>query len=159
MEYNQTKNTNKMDKQIFVIEENYKTSKKEIVAYEYRQFIYDHAEWTTSPRGLSLKIHAREVDELWQIWTWGVNGNNPKRYDSQEFATEEEAEDSLFEIYEYQVKNSDQVSFFQTYEEAREWYIDNHCYCRHCSGTGQDYDDHSCSSCRGKGVIYEETDY
>jgi len=148
-----------MEKQIFVIEENYKTSKKEIVAYDYKDFILDHADYTTTPNGSDFRLHTRQVEGVWQIWTWGVSGNHPKRYDGQDYETEQEAESELFKYHEAYVRNSDQVSFFDTYEDAREFYLDAYCTCQHCSGTGQDYDDHSCSSCRGKGVIYEETEY
>lgn len=81
---------------------------------------------TTSPRGIAPRIHIRE-DEIsegvteYQLWSWGVSGNNPYKLDTYE--SEEEAELALMKSFEYYAinKNDNAPQFFNTEEEV----IDN----------------------------------
>lgn len=90
-----------------------------------------------------LKIDDFSFDEknnyyqlvYWTISTWGVAGNNYKR-GNDFYATEEEAEDALFDkTYEFDFNNDDQrdTSYFMSYEQAEkelldslanDWYVD-----------------------------------
>lgn len=108
----------------------------EIEAMTYDRYLGDHgADETTSPRGVAPRIHVREVEvekvigededgddvtEMvteWQLWTWGVMGNNPRYLES--FETEEEAEVSVLEHFEYNLeKNWDAPTAYDSYEEA-----------------------------------------
>jgi hypothetical protein len=54
---------------------------------------------TTTPKGVAPRLHIRENvdDETYDLWTWGVRGNNPKFIES--YDTEEEAEMALWECW------------------------------------------------------------
>ena len=53
----------------------------------------------------------------YEIWSWGVNGNNP-RYLGPTFENEEEADNDILEHFEYYVqnKNDNAPSYFNTEE-------------------------------------------
>ncbi len=102
--------------------------------------LYDHAiesrDETTSPVGVMGRLHIRHEDiscrynlrnrvnndkGFFEVWTWGVNGNNPKFI--EEFEKEEDAEEFIWEkIYSYDFAQDDQrdTSWFETIEEAQE---------------------------------------
>lgn len=48
---------------------------------------------TTTPLGVAPRYHTRDNE----LWTWGVQGNFPKKV--KEFATEEEAQTALEETF------------------------------------------------------------
>lgn len=105
----------------------------EIEATTYRDYLLDYGiDWCTSPRGNTDRAHIREEEietELdngdieieceYQIWDWGVNGNNPY-YTGTSFDNEEDAELYLFELREGYIMNHnwDAPQFFNTYDEA-----------------------------------------
>jgi len=106
--------------------------------------VMSSAEETTSPRGVAKKLHIREKEQtcscwneeedtfdpdckkcdkghevVYQLWTWGISGNNPKLIET--YDTETEAEDELFnKTYEYDFINGTDVdtSYYETIEEA-----------------------------------------
>lgn len=76
---------------------------KTINSTTYRDYLSDYgSDETTSPRGVAPRLHIREVEEEYQIWSWGVGGNHP-RYDGQTFDSKEEAELYLFECAEWYI--------------------------------------------------------
>lgn len=90
----------------------------ETTLYEH---VMDSAELTTSPRGVGMKLHIRENSESfdndgdvienekpYEVWSWGINGNNP-RFGGECFYTEEEAEDHIFQqTYKFDFLPDDQ---------------------------------------------------
>lgn len=77
------------------------------------------AETTTSPRGWEMKLHVRENGEKFDVWSWGVRGNNPVFVET--FDTEEEAEDHIFQLtWEFDFSKDDQRNTFfcQNYNEV-----------------------------------------
>lgn len=104
----------------------------------YREYLNEYGrDLTTTPRGVGDRCHVREVEvedtvyneqteenEVtvrieWQIWTWGVNGNNP-RYSGTSFDNEEDAELYYYERSEWYIseKNWDAPRWHSTYDEA-----------------------------------------
>lgn len=59
--------------------------------------IMESEDQTTTPRGVGPRIHIRENEEdgTYEIWTWGVNGNNSKFIET--FDTRKDAEQDLKE--------------------------------------------------------------
>jgi len=112
-----TKITAKQAKEtrIFVIENG---AIEETNLYDFVNISIDE---TTSPNGVAPRIHVRENEEegTFEIWTWGILGNNPKFITSLE--TEEMADDWCFnDTYESDFMNDDQRNtwFSCNYEEA-----------------------------------------
>ncbi len=101
----------------------------EVVKKNLYDFVMESAKETTSPRGVTAKLHIREdeenEEEPFEIWTWGVNGNHPHKLSS--FETEEEAQDELFRmVFDYDFETDDQrdTTYFSTQEEAEEGKIE-----------------------------------
>jgi hypothetical protein len=89
-------------------------------------FISESTDVTTSPRGVEARLHIREVQDdngnviSYDIWSWGIRGNNPCFVES--FETEEEAQEYLFKasIYDFDKDDQRDTRFFDTLEEAHE---------------------------------------
>jgi hypothetical protein len=88
--------------------------------------LYDHImqseDLTTTPQGVGPRMHVRKNNqsEMFEIWTWGVMGNNPQ-FTGLVFDTQEEADESLFQmVYESVFLFDDQrdISYFKTKKEA-----------------------------------------
>jgi len=92
-------------------------------------FIMESKDETTSPVGVMGRLHIRHEDGHishvhndegnYEVWTWGILGNNPRFI--EEFETEEGAEEHIFDkVYSYDFMEDDQrdISYFDTYEEA-----------------------------------------
>lgn len=108
-------------------------SKNEIESSTYRDYLLDYGiDWCTSPRSTTDRAHIREkeikieladgtteVEYEYEIWDWGVNGNNPY-YLGKSFDNEEDAKLYLFELREDYIakRNSNAPQFFNTYDEA-----------------------------------------
>jgi hypothetical protein len=100
---------------------------------------------TTSPRGIEARLHIREKEKVcacwneeeetydanckkcykgtqnvYQLWTWGVRGNNPSLI--AVFDTEDEANDEFFRItYEHDFLNAyESIEYFDSEEDAYE---------------------------------------
>jgi hypothetical protein len=70
-------------------------------------FIMESMDKTTSPRGVESRLHIKESEDKYQVWTWGLAGNNPQLI--EEFDTLEEAEESIFQkIYQFDFMADDQ---------------------------------------------------
>lgn len=91
----------------------------------YRDYLRDFgADETTSPRGVEPRIHVREGEECWELWSWGVNGNNP--YKIGGYDTEEEAESEMYEHFEFYARehNWNAPIFYYTKEDAMQQWAD-----------------------------------
>lgn len=88
----------------------------------YEDYVFEFGkDETTSPRGIENREFVRECvqddEQVWQLCTWGVGGNNFSVI--QTFGTKEEAEESLFKTYEYNLQeNWNAPSYHSTPEEA-----------------------------------------
>ncbi len=94
----------------------------EVVKNNLYDFVMESVDETTSPRGVEPRIHVRPDEDAgtFEVWTWGVRGNNPVYLMS--FNTKEEAEDWVFErVFEFDFLEDDQrdISYFDTPEEAQ----------------------------------------
>ncbi len=100
--------------------------------------LYDHVmgsvDETTSPVGVMPRFHIRHQDKhCWykllnkvrndegkfEVWTWGVRGNNPNLIEA--FDTEEQAKDWLFQrVYEVDFIQDDQrnTSYYHSKDDA-----------------------------------------
>jgi hypothetical protein len=126
------------EKEIFVIVQtdieysNYMVGKKQFSRISKCNFkiektnLYSHVmescDETTTPRGVAPRLHSRYNEETnqWELWSWGISGNNPVNYNVS-FDTEEEIENELFRlVYEFDFVDDDQrdTMFFETEEEA-----------------------------------------
>lgn len=108
---------NKFEKNVYWLNFN-----DEIEEINYGELVEIFRDETTTPKGVGARIHIRENKEhgTYDLWTWGVQGNNPayiKSYD-----TEEEAIFTLYETYEWDMNEQDQhsVNFADTEEELKE---------------------------------------
>jgi len=74
---------------------------------------------TTTPLGCGARMHHRKNDDgNFEIWSWGINGNNPK-YAGETFETEEEADDYLFQlVFDFELAKDDQRSTFYAHSYA-----------------------------------------
>lgn len=128
----ETISKSKWNEKVFVINNN---NKPELMTYgEYvREFGGDE---TTSPRGVEPRIHIREKDYSgyveneageevfqedikYQVWSWGTGGNHPS-FTGAEFDTKEEAENDVYEHFEYNAQNHNDNApgYYSTEEEA-----------------------------------------
>jgi hypothetical protein len=86
---------------------------------------------TTSPSGVRPRLHIREeTDEetgetTFELWTYGVNGNNPRKLET--FETEKEAENWILEYrYEKYLNSfSDSPVIFYSEQEIDEFIDEN----------------------------------
>lgn len=76
--------TDRFSQTVFVV-----TDDNRIEEHTLADLCHEYAETTTSPNGVTAKLHLRGTE----LWTWGHMGQSPRRLD--EFATEEEAEAAL----------------------------------------------------------------
>jgi hypothetical protein len=116
---------------IFIIENG------EIVETNLFDHVMGSVDETTSPVGVMRRFHIRHRDNhhlsdrrgllkttinkegKFEVWTWGVRGNNPRFI--QEFETEDQAEDWLFQrTYEADFVQDDQrnTSYYHSQEDA-----------------------------------------
>lgn len=93
----------------------------------YSEYLREYgADETTTPKGVAPRLHVREnetVDGMqFEVWTWGVGGNNPRREDA--FGTEEEARMYIWDSWEanIQYRNDNAPGYFCTIEELKESY-------------------------------------
>ena len=99
---------NNLDKIVFVITD----------GQIFRSAIRDldgYIETTTTPRGNGPTFHVRGTD----LWTWGRNGNAPRRVSSHE--TEAEAIEALEETFYDDFMNSTEISWFYTRDAAEQF--------------------------------------
>jgi hypothetical protein len=116
--------------EIFVIEDN-KVEKTNLY-----DFVMISASETTSPVGIMPHMHIRHEDYFcrygrlnsvnndeghYEVWLWGHSGNGSTFV--QEFETESEAEDFIFErtyLYDFEKDDQRDTCFYESYEEANE---------------------------------------
>lgn len=85
----------------------------------------------TSPTGVCPRLHIREeTDEetgetTFEVWTYGVNGNNPRKLET--FETEKEAENWILEYRynKYLTTSNDAPSLFDSEQEIDEFIDEN----------------------------------
>lgn len=77
-----------------------------------KELCIENADITTTPKGVCPRFHTRGNE----LWTWGVNGNNPARVET--FDTAEEAEEALLETFLIDLNNSC-LDIFDSEAEAR----------------------------------------
>jgi len=101
-------------------------NERSIESITYREYLNEYGQdLCTSPRGVCDRMHIREVEGEdgieYQVWTWGVNGNNP-RYEGTSFDNEEDAELYYYERSEWYVseKNWNAPRFHSSYDDAIE---------------------------------------
>jgi hypothetical protein len=83
----------------------------------YKELVLSFLETTTTPHGVAPRLHIREAGSKFEGWTWGYQGNLPKRI--QTFDTMKEAEEWIFQCAELDFKNNAlSPFFFNTLEEA-----------------------------------------
>ena len=107
-----------LDQKIFVVE----TFIEEML---YSEFLYTHgSDETTTPDGIAPRMHIREIKDKFQIWSWGVRGNNPF-YTGTSFDCEENADLCIYDYYELDVKGNDNTpSYFFSIEEAKKFLLE-----------------------------------
>jgi len=102
----------------------------EVVEDNLCDFVMESAEETTTPNGVEMKLHVREVSNVrYEVWKWGPSGYGSRFIEA--FETEEAAEDDIFErTYNSDFMEDDQrdTSFYSTYEEALEPLAENFAY-------------------------------
>lgn len=111
--------------------------------------LYDHVmgsvDETTSPVGVMPRFHIRHGEMFYstdlhgrlrttinkegkfEVWSWGVLGNNPRFI--EEFETEEQAEDWLFQrVFEVDFMQDDQrdTSYYHSKDEANKVLHERH---------------------------------
>lgn len=105
-------------KEIFIF-----NSKTEIEKTNLYDFVMSFADETTSPRGVEPRLHIRqnEDDNTFEVWTWGVRGQNLREIGSG--LTEEEAIDWIYSsIYCTDFQNSSESTiYFESEEEAKNY--------------------------------------
>ena len=82
-------------------------------------FLREHcSDQTTTPRGVAQRLHIRENEGKYEVWTWGVNGNNERYLDT--FDTKEEAEQDIMKDWYRRYCEGDNAGFsiFDSQEEA-----------------------------------------
>lgn len=94
-------------------------------------FVMESIDETTSPRGVEPRLHVRENEEegTWEVWTWGVGGNNPRQFTNELFAAASAAEDYIFQLtYLYDFLEDDQRLTWYTESnlEVVEFYAESH---------------------------------
>lgn len=103
-------------KEIFIF-----NSKCEIEKTNLYDFVMSFADETTSPRGVEPRLHIRqnEDDNTFEVWTWGVRGQNLREIGSG--LTEEEAIDWIYSsVYCTDFQNSSESTiYFESEEEAK----------------------------------------
>lgn len=96
-----------------------------IESITYRDYLHSYgSDETTSPIGIAPRLHIREVNvngseaPQYQLWTWGINGNNPRLISTHE--TTEDAESDLYDSLYYYIseKNWDAPIFHEKMEDA-----------------------------------------
>jgi hypothetical protein len=102
-------------KEIYIL-----TSKGEIEKTNLYDFVMSFAYETTSPQGVEPRLHIRqnEDDNTFEVWTWGVRGQNLREIGSG--LTEEEAIDWIYSSvyctdFEYSSKST---IYFESEEDA-----------------------------------------
>lgn len=92
----------------------------------YKDYLREYgADETTTPKGVAPRYHIREKEDedgnpVFQIWTWGVGGNNP-RYTREQYDNEDDAELALYGYFKLGAERNDQHGgFFRTEKEAQE---------------------------------------
>lgn len=102
-------------KEIFIY-----NSKSEIEKTNLYDFVMSFADETTSPRGVEPRLHIRknEDDNTFEVWTWGVRGQNLRNIGSG--LTEEEAIDWIYSsVYCTDFQNSSESTiYFESEEDA-----------------------------------------
>ena len=74
------------------------TAKDKLEEYTLAAFLREFcSDETTSPRGVEPRLHIRERDGKFDVWTWGPAGNFPRKLDT--FDTEEEAERDIMHAW------------------------------------------------------------
>jgi len=78
----------------------------------------DEAFFYCQRKGLNQDTIMSNVKTMWEVWTWGTGGNNPRKLTSH--PTEEYAEIDLYEHFEYYIQNKNWNApiFFDTRKEA-----------------------------------------
>lgn len=71
---------------------------------------------TTTPKGVAPRLHIRETDENFELWTWGIGGNNPHRLET--FTTEEEATKVIYESWECSFQQMCDIPLFYDDENS-----------------------------------------
>lgn len=103
-------------KEIFIF-----NSKREIEKTNLYDFVMSFADKTTSPRGVEPRLHIRqnEDDNTFEVWNWGVRGQNLREIGSG--LTEEEAIDWIYSsVYCTDFQNcSESTIYFESEEEAK----------------------------------------
>lgn len=108
------KPTNKFEQKVFWL-----NFDNEIEETTYGDMVREFADETTTPNGVAPRMHVRENEEegTYELWSWGVQGNNPSFVRS--FDTEEEANYALYETFEADMNEQDQyVVFYNDDKEA-----------------------------------------
>jgi hypothetical protein len=108
---------NKFEKNVWWV--NFDNKIEEI---NYGELVEMFADETTTPNGIAPRYHIRENKEYgtFDLWTWGVQGNNPKFV--KDFNTEKEANYALYETFELDMLGNEQysVTYADTKKELEE---------------------------------------
>ena len=91
---------------------------EQIVESSMYDLIMLSLDYTTTPMGCAPRYHKREADDgSFEVWTWGHQGNFPKRITAD--LTEVEADEELFRFAEMDFDNDCHTpSWFGTRAEA-----------------------------------------
>jgi len=94
----------------------------EIEKINYGELVEMFADETTTPNGVGPRIHIRENKEenTFELWTWGVQGNNPQFIKS--YDTEKKAIFAQYETFEEDMNKQDQyvIIYADTEQELKE---------------------------------------
>lgn len=122
------KKNNIMEKSILTNKEIYFINmNNEIEKTDLHSFIMESADETTTPKGVGKRLHVRENDEgTYDLWTWGVNGNNPRYLET--FETKKEVEDEILLMTYNRFLADDQrdTRYYDTEEEAEQGRIERY---------------------------------
>lgn len=96
---------------------------------KYSEYLLEYgADETTTPKGVAPRLHIRGESKHWEIWTWGANGNHPRKHSYNSFSKKSEV---ILELLEYakiyiEEKNWDAPRFFFTKKDLFEDLADLH---------------------------------
>lgn len=123
---------------VFVVRNN------EIEYLSLYSHIMSFEDLTTSPIGICNRLFIEEIeielfDEddcyvgvrmLYDVCTWGINGNNRRKLSFESHENREDAEQELFEIHYsgYYQNTCDSTHYYQSHEDAVDSIIEDYCY-------------------------------